>query len=295
MAFLKVDQENSADIELYYEDQGSGPPVILIHGWPLSGRSWEKQVPVLVEAGFRVITYDRRGFGQSSKPMNGYDSRTLAQDLNTLIDTLDLRDITLVGFSMGGVEVARYLEVHGADRVRKAVFMGAVTPFLLKTEGNPEGVDAGTFNKIREALIEDRPKFLAEFFKDFYNVGFFDDISEEAVRMSWMVGVNASPIGSLKAVDAWLEDYRSALRNTGIPILVVHGEADKIVPIDNSGARMKKLIPECIYHPIMGAPHGMLWTHAKEINHILLQFLGESAVVDMPKRSAVAPELPIRH
>ncbi|MBX3034739.1 MAG: alpha/beta hydrolase [Bdellovibrionaceae bacterium] len=277
MGFLTVGTENSTPINLYYEDHGSGTPVVLIHGWPLSGRSWEKQVPALLEAGFRVITYDRRGFGKSSQPSQGYDASTLAADLDSVMTQLDLREAILVGFSMGGAEVARYLGRYGTERVDRAVFVSAVTPFLLKTEENPEGVEASVFDGIRQKIIEDRPQFLTSFLKDFYNVGLFDKVSDEAVRMSWLIAVGASPIGSLKAVDAWLEDFRGDLRSIDIPVLVVHGDSDKTVPIKASGARMREFIPHCEDHTISGAPHGLNWTHAEELNRILLDFVGRAA------------------
>src|SRR6185503_9521473 len=170
MPYVTVGTENSANIELYYEDHGSGKPVVLIHGWPLSGASWEKQVPALLEAGFRVITYDRRGFGQSSRPTSGYDYDTLSGDLSKLMTKLELRDATIVGFSMGGGEVARYLGKHGADRVSKAVFMAAIPPFLLKTPDNSAGVDGGVFDGIKKGIAADRPAFIANFLNNFYNV-----------------------------------------------------------------------------------------------------------------------------
>lgn len=282
MAFLKVGTENSTPINLYYEDHGSGTPIVLIHGWPLSGRSWEKQVPALLDAGFRVITYDRRGFGLSSQPASGYEADTFASDLNILMSHLDLRETMLVGFSMGGVEVARYLGRYGSERVSKAVFVGAVTPFLLKTESNPEGVDATVFDDIRKNVKIDRPKFLTSFFKDFYNTGLFGTISEEALRMSWQIAINASPIGTLKAIDSWLEDFREDLRTVNIPVLVVHGESDKIVPAKVSGERMGKFLTNCEYRPIVGAPHGLNWTHAEDLNTVLLNFAGPAV--------AIAPE-----
>ena len=276
MAFLKIGTENTTDLYLHYEDHGSGTPIVLIHGWPLSGRSWEKQVPALLEAGFRVITYDRRGFGLSSQPATGYDANTLADDLNFLMTQLDLKEAILAGFSMGGVEVARYLGRYGTERVSKAIFIGAVTPFLLKTAENQEGVDASVFNDIRKNIILDRPKFLTGFFKDFYNVGMFDRISDEAVHMSWITAIGASPIGTLKVIDSWLEDFRPDLQTLDIPILVVHGEADKTVPIKASAERMKQIVPQCEYHAISGGPHGLNWTHAEELNNILLKFIGAS-------------------
>jgi pimeloyl-ACP methyl ester carboxylesterase len=284
MAYLKVGTENSTNINLYYEDHGGGTPVVLVHGWPLSGRSWEKQVPVLLQAGFRVVTYDRRGFGLSSKPAFGYDADTLADDLNVLMNELDLREAILVGFSMGGAEVARYLGTYGTERVRKAVFISAVTPFLLKTDENKEGVDATVFDGIRKNLVADRPKFLTSFFKDFYNAGVFDKISSEAMHMSWIAAIEASPIGTLKSISAWLEDFRSDLQLIDVPVLVVHGEADKTVPLKSSGGRMKEILRNCEFHPISGAPHGLNWTHAEELNQVLLDFMDSSTDLQTPVR-----------
>ena len=286
MAYLQVGTENSSPIKIHYEDYGTGTPMVLIHGWPLSGRSWEKQIFDLLEEGFRVITYDRRGFGKSSQPSIGYDANTLAADLDALMSHLDLRQAVLVGFSMGGVEVARYLGKYGTDRVSKAVFIGAVTPFLLKTKENPEGVDRSQFDDIRVSLFEDRPKFLTSFFKDFYNTGLFDGISEEAVKMSWLMALEASPIATMKVIDAWLEDFRPDLKSLDITVLVVHGDSDKTVPIKASGARMKEIIPHCVYHPLSGAPHGLNWTHAEVLNQILLDFIGPSQEMRAPLNEA---------
>src|SRR6267378_333981 len=210
MPYVNVGQENSGSIDLYYEDHGSGKPVILIHGWPLSGRSWERQVPVLLAAGYRVITYDRRGFGDSSKPTSGYDYDTFAEDLHKLVTKLDLREATLVGFSMGGGEVARYLGTYGSERVRKAVFVASIPPFLLKTPDNPGGVDGGVFDGIKAGIVADRLAFLTTFFANFYNVDVLGGkrVSDQVVQFSWNVGACASPKGSLDCVSAWLTDFR---------------------------------------------------------------------------------------
>lgn len=290
MAYLKVGTENSAPINIYFEDHGSGRPIVLIHGWPLNADSWEKQIPVLLDAGFRVISYDRRGFGRSSRPAMGFDASTLASDLDTLMIHLNLQDAVLVGFSMGGAEVARYLGNYGSHRVSKAVFISAVTPFLLKNAQNVDGIDATVFNEIRKNLKDDRPKFLKSFFKGFYNVGLFDAISEEAVHMSWINGAMASPIASVKAVDAWLEDFRTDLKSAKIPVLVIHGESDKIVPIEASGERMKIYIPHCEFRPISNAPHGLTWTHATEVNNILMEFLGKPLGRTKPLTKAEAEQ-----
>ena len=224
MPLITVAQENSGNIDLYYEDHGAGTPIVLIHGWPLSGRSWEKQVPALLDVGFRVITYDRRGFGESSRPTFGYDYDTLAEDLHSVLTELDLRDVTLVGFSMGGGEVARYLGTYGSERVSKAVFMAAIPPFLLKTADNPTGVDGSVFDGIKQAIVADRPAFLSKFLADFYNVDVLrgTQISDEVVRLSWNIAAGASPKGTLDCVSAWLTDFRADLQKIDIPTLVKH-------------------------------------------------------------------------
>ncbi|BCS53874.1 alpha/beta fold hydrolase [Geobacter sp. SVR] len=276
MNFITVGRENSGTIDLYYEDHGSGQPVVLIHGWPLSGASWERQVPVLVQAGYRVITYDRRGFGRSSKPVSGYDYDTLSNDLHEIVTKLDLRDVALVGFSMGGGEVARYLGTHGSERISKAVFMAAIPPFLLKTPDNPEGVDESVFIGIQKAIRDDRPAFLASFFANFYNVDILGGkrISEEAVRLSWNMASGASPVGTHDCVRAWLTDFRSDLKKIRIPVLVIHGDSDRTVPLAASAAQMSRFAEGSTLMVVPGAPHGLNWTHYEEVNRALLEFLG---------------------
>ena len=275
MPFITVGKENSGEIDLYYEDHGSGTPVVLIHGWPLSGASWERQVPALLEAGYRVITYDRRGFGHSSKPAKGYDYDTLAKDLGTLMTTLSLNDAVLVGFSMGGGEVARYLGTVGSRRVSGAVFVSAVPPFLLKTADNPDGVDGSVFEGIMQGIIADRPAFLTVFFNNFYNVDIFRDklISEEAIRLSWNIAAMASAKGTLDCVSAWLTDFRNDLKKIAVPTLVVHGDADRICPFGVTGKRTHEAIPGSRFVVVEGGPHGLNWTHAGELNRALLDFL----------------------
>ena len=277
MNYVNVGKENSGTIDINYEDHGAGNPVILIHGWPLSLRSWERQVPALLDAGYRVIAYDRRGFGDSSKPISGYNYDVLADDLHRIMTKLNLRDVTLVGFSMGGGEVARYLGKHGAERVSKAVFMSAIPPFLLKTPDNPEGVDASVFDGIRKAIIADRPAFLTEFFSNFYNVDELKGkrISDEVVRLSWNIASYASPKATLDCVSAWLTDFREELKNINVPVLVIHGDADRILPLADTGKRVPDFIKGSRLAVIQGAPHGMNWTHGEEINRELLTFLGE--------------------
>jgi len=278
MNYINVGKENSGTIDIYYEDHGAGKTVMLIHGWPLSLRSWEKQIPALIDAGYRVIAYDRRGFGDSSKPASGYNYDVLADDLEKIVTGLNLHDVTLVGFSMGGGEVARYLDKYRSGRVSKAVFMSAIPPFLLKTPDNPEGVDSSVFDGIKKAVIADRPAFLSGFFSNFYNVDLLKGkkISDEVVRLSWNIGAGASPQGTLDCVSAWLIDFREDLKRIDIPVLIMHGDADRIVPFAASGKRMPDFIKGSRLVVIKGAPHGMNWTHAEELNRELLNFLGEN-------------------
>jgi non-heme chloroperoxidase len=274
-SYINVGQENSTPIELYYEDHGSGSPVVLIHGWPLSGASWEKQVAALLAAGHRVITYDRRGFGKSSQPATGYDYDTFAEDLHKLVTGLDLRDFALVGFSMGGGEVARYIGRYGTERVSKAVFMAAVPPFLLKTGDNPNGVEMGVFDGIKKGIAADRPAFLNQFLSNFYNVDVLGGklISDEVVRLSWNVAVGASPKGTLDCVSAWYTDFRKDLPRVDVPALVIHGDADRIVPIEVSGIPTQKAIKGSRLVVVKGGPHGINWTHADQVNTELVSFL----------------------
>ena len=279
MPFVTVGKENSGDIELYYEDHGAGSPVVLIHGYPLSGSSWEKQVPVLLEAGHRVITYDRRGFGKSSQPTTGYNYDTFAEDLHKLIAHLKLHDFTLVGFSMGGGEVARYIGKHGSKGVNKAVIISGVPPYLLKTADNPEGVDASVFEGIQKAVAADRYAFFTDFFKNFYNTDVFlgKRVSEQAVQASWNVAAAASATASLACVPTWHEDFREDLARIDVPTLVMQGDADRILPIASSGQRTAKLIKGARQLFVKDGPHCIPWTHAEEVNAELLSFLGEKA------------------
>lgn len=278
MPYVNVGEENSGSIDLYYEDHGTGKPVVLIHGWPLSGRSWEKQVPVLLAAGYRVITYDRRGFGESSKPTSGYDYDTFAEDLHKLVRKLDLRDAALVGFSMGGGEVARYLGTHGSERIRKAAFLAAIPPFLLKTADNPGGVDGSVFDGIKAGVAADRLAFLTTFFANFYNTDVLGGklVSEQAVQFSWNVAAGASPKGTLDCVSAWLTDFRKDLSRIDVPTLVVHGDADRILPIDVTGKRTHELVKGSRFVVVEGGPHGLNWTHAEQVNRELLDFLRQN-------------------
>src|SRR5713226_2730616 len=277
MPVVNVGKENSGNIDLYYEDHGTGKPVVLIHGYPLSGASWEKQLPVLLGAGYRVITYDRRGFGQSSKPTTGYNYDTFAEDLHKLVSHLDLRDFALVGFSMGGGEVARFMGQYGSRDVGKAVFISSIPPYLLKAPDNPEGVDGSAFDGIQTAIKADRYAFFTEFFKNFYNTDQFlgKRVSEQAVQSSWNVAAGASATASLACVPTWLEDFRKDLARVQVPTLVIHGDADRIVPFAASEQRTAKLVPGERLVVVKSGPHCISWTHADEDNNALLSFLDE--------------------
>jgi len=259
MPYVTVGKENSSNIGLYYEDHGSGQPVVLIHGYPLSGASWEKQVPVLLSAEHRVITYDRRGFGKSSQPTTDYNYDTFADDLHKLITHLELREFALVGFSMGGGEVARYLGKYGSD--------------------NPEGVDGSVFEGIQKAVAADRYAFFTEFFKNFYNTDLLLNkrVSEQAVQASWNLASGASATASLACVPTWHEDFRKDLNKIDVPTLVIHGDADRILPITASGLRTAKLIKGARLAVVKDGPHCITWTHADEVNAELVNFLGKAA------------------
>ena len=276
MPYVSVGDENSADIELYYEDHGSGQPVVLIHGYPLDGTSWEKQTAVLLDAGKRVITYDRRGFGRSSKPTAGHDYDTYAADLSALVSALDLQDAVLVGFSMGTGEVVRYISRYGSHRVAKAVFIGALQPFMLKTDENPSGAMSQTdVDGFLDTIKADRYAFFTGFLQNFYktdeNLG--TRISEEALRNSWQLAANMSPYTSVWAVATWFTDWRADIDKIDVPALIMHGTGDVNVPIDVTSRVLAKMLPSATYIEIEGAPHGMLWTHGEEINKALLDFL----------------------
>jgi non-heme chloroperoxidase len=279
MPYITVGKENSANIDLYYEDHGSGMPVVLIHGYPLSGASWEKQLAVLLAAGHRVITYDRRGFGRSSQPTTGYNYDTFAEDLRKVVTHLDLRDFALTGFSMGGGEVARYLGKYGSKGVTKAVFLSSVPPYLLKTPDNPDGVDGSVFEGIQKAVSADRYAFFTDFFKNFYNTDLLlgKRVSEQAVQASWNIAAGASATASLACVPAWHEDFRKDLAQIDIPTLVMHGDADRILPIAASGRRTGQLIKGARMVVVKDGPHCITWTHADEVNRELLEFLGQKA------------------
>ena len=275
MPYITAGKENSGNIELYYEDHGLGKPVVLIHGYPLSGASWEKQTAALLAAGHRVITYDRRGFGKSSQPTIGYNYDTFADDLRKLVTQLDLHDFALCGFSMGGGEVARYLGRFGSKDVRKVVFVSSVPPFLLKTEGNPEGVDGSVFEGIEKAVVADRYAFFGEFFKNFFNTDLLLGklVSEQTVQACWNIAAGSSPTASLACVATWYEDFRKDLAAVDVPTLVMHGDADRILPISATGSRTASLIKGARLVVVKDGPHCITWTHANEVNRELVKFL----------------------
>jgi non-heme chloroperoxidase len=271
-----VGTENREDIEIYYEDHGAGQPVVLIHGYPLDRHSWERQARVLLDAGYRVVTYDRRGFGRSSQPTSGYDYDTFASDLNVLLTELELDDVVLTGFSMGTGEVSRYLGKHGSARVSKAVLIGAIPPFLLRTPDNPDGVDGEIFEEIKRSILADRYAYFSDFFADFYNTEVLapDRIGPAALAASFNVAAGSSWYASYACVDSWLTDFRADLAKFDIPTLVVHGAADRILPFQATVGRLTALLKEVTLVSVHGGPHNILWTHADEVNTALLDFLG---------------------
>jgi non-heme chloroperoxidase len=276
MPRLTVGTENSASIEIHYEDHGAGEPVVLIHGYPLNGNSWERQERELLANGNRVISYDRRGFGRSSQPTVGYDYDTFAADLNALLEHLDVSEIVLAGFSMGSGEVTRYLGTYGSARVRKAALLGAIPPLLRKTEDNPEGIDGKVFEQIKAAIAKDRYAWFKDFFDNFYNTDTLmpDRISEQAWQASFNVAASASPYASYACVDTWLTDFRADLPKIDVPVLVVHGTDDRILPFEATAARLPDLIDDVKLVPVEGGPHNIAWTHPDEVNEALLEFIG---------------------
>ena len=277
MPYVTVGQENSAPIELYYEDHGSGQSVVLIHGYPLDGHSWEKQLPALLESGKRVITYDRRGFGRSSQPTTGYDYDTFAADLKALVDKLDLREAVLAGFSMGTGEITRYLGTYGSDRVTKAALFGPLPPFLLQTDDNPLGVPQSVFDGFEKMITTDRYAWFKFFFDNFYNVDKLHGsrISEEAWNASFQVAVGSSAYATMACVSTWLTDFRADLPKIDVPMLVVQGSEDRILPIDATGRRLPALVKDVRFIEIDGGPHNIGWTHPEEVNKALLDFIAQ--------------------
>ncbi|HKE81259.1 MAG TPA: alpha/beta hydrolase [Solirubrobacteraceae bacterium] len=275
MSKVTVGQENGADIKIYYEDHGSGQPIVLVHGYPLNGRSWERQERVLLDAGYRVIAYDRRGFGNSSQPTVGYDYDTFAADLNALLEHLDLQGIVLGGFSMGTGEVTRYLGTYGSGRVRKAAMFGVIPPFLLKTDDNPDGVDGSVFEGIQQAIVKDRYAYFKDFFDNFYNTDKLapERIGEAAVQASFNVAAGSSPHATYACVATWLTDFRGDLPKIDVPTLVVHGTEDRILPYEATAARLPGLIDDLKLVTVEGGPHNIGWTFPDEVNKALLDFI----------------------
>jgi pimeloyl-ACP methyl ester carboxylesterase len=275
MAHVSVGQENSATIDVYYEDHGSGPPVVLIHGYPLSGRAWDKQVPVLLEAGHRVVTYDRRGFGKSSQPASGYDYDTFAADLNGLMKKLDLREATLVGHSMGTGEVTRYLGTYGSARVARAVLVSPIPPFLVQTGDNPEGLPGNVFDGFVQNARADTPAWMKGFLDNFYTIDVYGGklVSEQAFQASWNVATAASAIAAVACITTWETDFRKDLDKIDVPTLVVQGDADRILPCPQTGKRLPGLIKDVELVVIEGGPHAIAWTHSARVNQLLLDFI----------------------
>jgi non-heme chloroperoxidase len=276
MPYVTVGQENSAAIRIYYEDHGSGPPVVLVHGYALNGHSWEKQEAALLAAGHRVITYDRRGFGASSRPSTGYDFDTLAGDLQGLLSRLDLRAVVLAGFAMGAGEVVRHLAVHGPARVKAAVLVAPLLPFLVKTDDNPDGIDRGVLDDITARIAADRPAAMKDFMDRSYNVDLLDGsrVSDQAWQNSFYVALSASAHAALGCVTACREDFRGDLAAISVPVLVIHGDQDRVLPYEATSRRLPALLKNARSTVIAGGPHAIIWTHADEVNQALLDFIG---------------------
>jgi non-heme chloroperoxidase len=275
MSFLTVGHENSEAIRIYYEDHGCGAPVVLVHGYLLDGQSWEKQEAALLDSGYRVITYDRRGFGNSSRPSVGYDYDTLSADLNVLLTELDLHNVTLVGFSMGTGEVTRYLAVYGSRRVRAAALLAPLPPFLLRTGDNPDGIDLSVFDEFMADIRDDRPAAAKTFLDNFYNIDILggSHVSDQAWQNSFHVAIRASARATLGCAAAWLEDFRGDLPRIDVPVLVMQGSQDRILPPEATGDRLPALIRDVRRVVIEGGPHAIIWTHAGQVNQALLDFL----------------------
>ncbi|HEY4851576.1 MAG TPA: alpha/beta hydrolase [Streptosporangiaceae bacterium] len=275
MPTVTVGQENSSDIEIYYEDHGAGQPVVLIHGYPLSGRAWDQQVPVLLDAGYRVITYDRRGFGKSSQPASGYDYDTFAADLHTLVERLDLRDAVLAGHSMGTGEVTRYLSRYGSARVAKGVLVSPIPPYLKQADDNPDGVPPSLFDGFAQAARADTPAWMKGFLDNFYNVDTLRGtlVSDQAWQASWNLAVTASATAAVACIGTWTTDFRDDLPKIDVPILVIHGDADQVLPLGKTASRLPALIKDIQLTVVEGGPHAIPWTHAAQVNTALLDFI----------------------
>ncbi|MEV4713679.1 alpha/beta hydrolase [Micromonospora sp. NPDC049374] len=280
MPFITVGTENSAPIDLYYEDHGSGQPIVLIHGFPFNGATWEKVSGPLLDAGYRVITYDRRGYGNSAQPAFGYDYDTFAADLDVLMTELDLRDTILVGHSMGTGEVTRYLGAYGSDRVERAVLLAPLAPYLRKAPDNPEGVEASLFEGFKQAITQDRFAYLTQFCNNFFN---YDEnkgrlVSEEAYRAHWNIGAMASAKATHDSVDAWGTDFRADVSRIDVPVLIVQGDKDNVLPYPKTGQRLQPMLADSRLITLKGAPHGTPWTNADEVNKAIMEFIGSPAM-----------------
>ena len=275
MPYVIVGQENSGPIELYYEDHGSGAPVVLIHGYPLSGRAWDRQLPALLDDGRRVITYDRRGFGQSSQPVTGYDYDTFAADLSAVLEALDLHDVTLVGHSMGTGEVTRYLGRYGSARIARGVLVSPIPPFLLQTPDNPEGLPASLFDGFMDAARSDSPAWMKQFLDTFFNIDKLRGtlVSDQYYQYCWNVAASASATAAVACVPTWETDFRADLPAIDVPMLVIQGDADNVLPYPKTGQRLPALIADSQSVVIDGGPHAICWTHADQVNAALLKFL----------------------
>jgi non-heme chloroperoxidase len=280
MPYVKVGTENSADVEIHYRDHGAGAPIVLIHGFPLNGNSWERQERALLDAGYRCISYDRRGFGLSSQPTAGYDYDTFAADLKALLEHLELdQDVVLIGFSMGTGEVTRYIGNYGSDGVAKAALFGVIPPFLLQTAGNEKGVPQTVFDEIKAGIVADRYAFFDEFLQNFNNVDDLgpEKIGEGALRSQFQAAAGSGPYATYACVDTWLTDFRDDLPKIDVPTLVVHGTADRILPFESTAARLRdeNLIADLTVVEVENGPHNIGWTHPDEVNSALLDFLGK--------------------
>ncbi len=275
MPYIKVGQENSGSIELYYEDHGSGRPVVLIHGYPLSGRAWDRQIPVLLQDGRRVITYDRRGFGKSSQPTTGYDYDTFANDLHVLMETLDLRDVTLVGHSMGTGEVTRYLGRFGSARVSKGVLVSPIPPFLLQTTDDPDGLPGSMFDGFMHDARQDTPAWMKGFLDNFYNIDKFGGtlVSDEAYHSSLNLAMGMSATAAVACIPTWETDFRADIPKMDVPMLVIQGDDDRILPFPMTGQRLPDMIKDMQLVVIDGGPHAIAWTHSDQVNAALLKFM----------------------
>ncbi len=276
MGYVQVGKENSTPIEIYYEDHGSGRPIVLLAGWPLDSRSWEGQLHALIAAGHRVISYDRRGFGRSSRPTEGYDFDTLAGDLAKLMDELDLQDVALVGFSLGTGELARYIGTQGTGRLRSCVFIESLAPSFTRSEENPKGVDKAAVEEVQAEILADRPAWLTGLVGDLMNLdeNLGDRVSEEMVRTIWDAAADASPWATWASPELWLDDFVADIERIDIPTLILHGAADRILSIEGQARRLHAALPEARYVEIEGGPHLVGVTHPAEINRELLSFLG---------------------